>query len=332
MTRAAASRPIVFDPFFDREAGGSPVANANANAPVVVSGLNGQGYRDPSTERLEDGRDVTSRIGQTSHGMRGTIIPRATSGGIPRGTHPHDMQNVELTIDPHIIGQSSIVRLADINAQVLQEASQMAGQQTPEPDSIELQRLRGSAVLHNVSTITRGPGRAPASPQAGQATIPAPNLARHGQPAPRMIRPLQAFAHRGQQTANEERRELRAIDIDPPQRAAVAPTIEVVFEIEHFGTLQANYHDIIVEPGFIVLVYKTAYRGSKYFPPSRDEKAPPLALNVVGREEVYLVHTTGVHYVYEDTEYCVLLVEKAAVLSDEPTAPTGGPNGEARSH
>ncbi len=130
--------------------------------------------------------------------------------------------------------------------------------------------------------------------------------------------PLSAF---NQVAQPQPTRELRQIDLPPapaPMQQAGPPTIEVVFEMEHFGSLDVRYHDVLIENGFIVLVFDTRHQGStKYFPPvAQNESAPPMALNVVGTNEVYLVHTTGLQYVHEEREYCLLMVERTGTLQE----------------
>lgn len=307
------SRALVLDPFFDGD--GSSRRPAGPPLPGNAD------YRDVSTERLHDDRPISDRMPSGPHGLRGVVIPHATPGGTVRGLEPHNVRDMQVVIDPHIEGQSSLVRLGDITPMLMEQATVMAAGMTPEPDSIQSQRLRGAAVMHSVSNLSRRGNDNAASLQAGPATVPSPNLGRMGQPV-RTIKPLAAFSHtqRPQQPQQLQQRAdhaPRAHVAAPVPVAVEAPSVDVVFEIEHFGTHQAAYHDVIIEPGFIVLVYTSAYRGSKYFPEAKNENSPPLALNIVGRPEVYLVHTTGVHYAYGGTEFCVLLVEQSGTL-DQP--------------
>jgi hypothetical protein len=105
---------------------------------------------------------------------------------------------------------------------------------------------------------------------------------------------------------------MRPIDLSqspPPPERVQQPMYEVTFEIERFGTHTADYHDILVQDGFIVLVYDSNAPGRMYVPPAQED-APPMAIAIAGHDMVYLVHTTGIHYSYRNMEFCVLLVEQ----------------------
>lgn len=313
MSRIANPRPFTLDPFFDGVPGSTQPASTPVSAPLPGT----ENYRDAATEQLADGRPVTDRMPAAVRGIRGSIIPGSTPGGAVRGLNLHNVRSMEVTIDPHISGQSSVVRLGDINPERMAAANMAVAQAMPLPDSIQTQRLVGAAVMHQFAmSPANGNGSRPQT--ISSSTIPSPHLARMGQPV-RAVRPLQAFANNPAAQPGESPVQQQLVAPAAPSQA-LPPTLEVTFEIEHFGTHRAVYHDVIVEPGFIVLVYKTAYRGSRYFPETARADAPPMALHVEGRPQVYLVHTTGVHYVYDDAEFCVLLVERAATLPDEPAA------------
>jgi len=161
------SRVIQLDPYFDRLQA-SPAAHQVASGPLSHSALipaqheismgnstaawsdGGDTYRDPSQVVTSRGTMAVSAPSSPA-GVRGTVIPHATLGGIPAGTTPHVTQDVEVTIDPHIIGQSSVVRLGDLNAATVAQATQQAQHTTPEPHNIATLRLRGSAVMHSLS-------------------------------------------------------------------------------------------------------------------------------------------------------------------------------------
>jgi hypothetical protein len=310
MTAAAPAQRFALDPFFDGDGG-------NVRTPLGAPVPGTENYRDISTERLANDRTIADRIPHRNDGIRGVVIPHATPGGTVRGIRPNDLNGVQIVVDPHIEGQSAVLDLGQMTPALMDQATNMAAQMTPEPDSIQTQRLRGSAAMHGVAALNGGSRR---TISQGPATIPSPNLGRMGQPVPRNVRPLQAFAQQPQPVYENGSRELRAIDIGAPTRqipTIAAPTMQVLFEIEHFGTHEAVYHDVLVGEAFIVLIYRTDYQGSKYFPENRDVKAPPLALMIQGQSKAYLVHTTGVRYVYEGNEHCVLLVERVTDMPPE---------------
>lgn len=163
----------------------------------------------------------------------------------------------------------------------------------------------------------------------GQQTIPAPTVqaatqAQPVQPAPRRrVSPLAAFNQPAPQPQPQPEptalREPRAIDLrdeSPAGQPAKQPTIEVTFQIEGFGIHTAFYHDVLIQNGFIVLVYDNRYNGPRYFPPVADEQ-PIMALNITGMEDVYRVHTTGIQYPQGDVENCVLMIEETGTLPPE---------------
>jgi hypothetical protein len=107
--------------------------------------------------------------------------------------------------------------------------------------------------------------------------------------------------------------------VGPPQKL-------VYFEKEGIGTVPAFFHDIIIstapaddeaieENGFMVLIYDLRFEqnAARWFPPSNDPYQRPWAVQISEDSKLYLVHTTGFQYVYDNREYCVLLVERAVM-------------------
>ncbi len=308
------NRQIQIDPFFDGDGGHS----GYAPRPAANIGVAAPGYNDVDQGTLNVMRPSNA-------GLRGVIVPRATMGGIPMGTRPHETQDVIVNIDPHILGQSSSIRLGDLNASSIQAATMAAREVTPEPTDIQTFRLRGAATMHALANQSRQPmARAAVAPQhAGVRQVVPQPMDQYEQPqfsaapapaAPpmqkmaRIANPLAAFDQQHQQP---QTRPLRNIELrDDPLPVAGPPTVEVVFEMENFGSLSANYHDVIVEEGFVVLIYDTRHKGSvKYFPPVPKGTAPRMAVNVVGTADVYLVQTTGLQFTHESKEFCILMIE-----------------------
>lgn len=316
------TRIIELDPFFDRgDTSPNPALQAMQQQPIVT-GYGQAGYIPADHQTL-------SNMRPTSTGLRGTIIPRATIGGIPVGTQPHATQDVVVNIDPHIPGQSSSVRLGDINARTVSQATQIAAQLTPEPTDIATVRLRGSAMMHTLANAGQNGFAAreavPVVPQPmGEPQFVQPQIPQVRQPVPRQqapqgarraISPLAAF----NQQPVPGTRPLREIDIPFEQPAAAQvgpPGVQVIFEMEHFGNLPINYHDVIVQEGFIVLVFDTRHTAStKYFPPTpKGDSGPRMALNIVGTPEVFLVQTTGMQFEHDSREYCILMIEQTGAL------------------
>jgi hypothetical protein len=50
---------------------------------------------------------------------------------------------------------------------------------------------------------------------------------------------------------------------------------------------------------------------ARWFPPADDPYKRPWAVQINNDRRLYLVHTTGFQYVYDDREFCILMVEKA---------------------
>lgn len=348
-------RAIQIDPYFDGErdgTGAATIAPRDTGRPVTPPSQ--YGYRDVGEFQTASGMPMTGVMRPGPEGLRGTVIPRATMGGIPQGTRPHVTQDIEVNIDPHIDGQSSRVRLGDLNERTIHAAAQMAAEVTPEPTSIETLRLRGSAIMHGIAQGAErqmqhaAPTPAPAQqytpqvhqpyqgeqlPQQPQQQAPPPQQPPRQpqyqqppqqqapppqQPVRRRVSPLSAFNQAPQ--AQPQVRELREIELrNEPAPAVGPPSVQIVFEMEHFGNLEVRYHDVIIEEGFIVLVYDSRYTGgTKYFPPTaQSENAPALALNVLGTDDVYLVHTTGIQYNHEGREHCILMIERTVQMPPE---------------
>lgn len=108
-----------------------------------------------------------------------------------------------------------------------------------------------------------------------------------------------------------------------------APQKLVYFEKEGIGTVPAFFHEVIVsvsredpdipeQSGFLVLVYDLRFdqNAARWFPPSNDPYSRPWAVQISDDRRLYLVHTTGFQYVYDNREYCVLMVERALIVPE----------------
>lgn len=341
--------PRYSDELAGRQAVLAPTApyqeSPNVRGTTTAGVSNVAGYRDVREMALGDGRPMAAVMRSGPTGLGGTVIPHAGMGGLPQGVRPHDPSQLEVNIDPHIEGQRSRLHLSDVRAN-LAEAERMANEATPEPVNIETLRLRGSAIMHGIaqlsnqqrqqlgqspveyqpqpeSTPVTANGNIPGHHQAqwaGQGATPMQGGGMHQQPQQprRQSRPLQAFNQTPQHIDPDTGREMRPIDLSaspsPPERTT-SPDYEVTFEIEKFGSHTANYHDVVIQPGFIVLVYNTNYPGRLYSPPAAED-APAMAIQITGHDRVYLVHATGVQYAYKGHEFCVLLIEREAAAQD----------------
>lgn len=129
--------------------------------------------------------------------------------------------------------------------------------------------------------------------------------------------PMAAFGLKKQSNTPVPTATATAHKAGPPQKL-------LYFEKEGIGTVPAFFHDVIVsvaqvspdsieEAGFIVLIYDLRFEqnAARWFPPSNDPYQRPWAVQINDDRRLYLVHTTGFQYVYDNREYCVLLVERA---------------------
>ncbi len=321
---------VHIDPFFDGEPGF--VKNTQ------VHGLFGTAeYTEPNKVRLENGEPLLRALPSGPRGLMGMVIPHATAGGVPRGVNPHDVSKFDVHIDPHLHGQSSTIRLGRLNNELLLQGMQISQEQTPEGDTLEMNRLRASTAFHAVAQLVEQADRgapkpmgvgiaaqsyqppAPASQAVAVASLAAPRAA--------AVSPLQALRQASAAPVPESPAvaPVTAAPLSSPASAPTpAPQYSLLFEIENFGQLEAFYHDVKVQTGAdgdgqMVLVYDRRFKGTKWWPPT-GENAKPMGVCINGGDEVYLVHTTGFQYADGDKEYCVLMIERTVRQSDLPAA------------
>lgn len=322
---------LAFNPFFD--------GNNRSTVAGHISNTGAAGARyEPLTYS-----EVMQRIPMGPKGLQGTLIGMGGDHGAPIDYNPHILNNVEMTVDPDVPGQSFKIKLGDINKDSLREVAAEVDAQL-EANGMkqglgrrELLKFRAANVLANVSAQT------PQIREADGAEMTQPNQEYQQpqqpqqpqlQPLPSSqqmaFRPISPLASFGAQTQQPQPAQLsRIVDTSanraPVELATPAPTKRAVIEIVGMGSFEVSYHDAIVageslddhgisRPTVLILVYDTNYKqGMKYFPPShvmQDGKAVPLQLAVVIRPNpvVYLVETTGYQYLVGSCEHCVLNV------------------------
>ncbi len=344
---AADPNPIRIDPFFEGEGpgerqeealirpntGGIVQPNIGGVAPGPVQQQ--PGYVDVADRVLGDGRTVGQAMRPGPAGLRGTIIPSATPGGVPAGVRPHETANIEVNVDPHLDGQGVRVRLGDINTETIARAEEMARAVTPDPHDTPTTRMRAAAVMHGIaaqSQFSRATGDIsqyqppPVTPVTAPGNIPGPHQAQIATPVVppvRRVRPLEHFEQetQAQDTGPSPRTIGAGGTLPPPEYGSPPPHIRVNFEIEGFGVHQANYHDVLVDNGIVVLVYDEGYPGGVMYEPPAGEQAPPMALEVIGADEVHLVHTTGFSYSYRGCRFCILMIKQSAPMQKEAAQP-----------
>ena len=289
------------------------------------------GYTAADNGRLASGSPMTAVLPMSQAGLRGVIVPPATAGGIPQGTTPHKMDDIEVTIDPDIDGGTTI-RLGDLNRNVIDATVAEISAESPEPADKDARREWNSVVMRSIAGKIKQ-----ASTQYQEAPVPQQQFS--PQPQPQQFQPQpQQFQPQPQQFQPQPQQQFQPQTLRPsadqsrasapmhvfgrpPQQAAQPaveagggpPTVQVQFEVEHFGSMPAFYHDVIMCDNFLVLVYDTRHTGSaKYFPQQpQSENTPATAMHIIGTNEAHEIHTTNVQFVHNHYEYCVLIVTRS---------------------
>ena len=296
-------------------------------------------YRDPASERMENGRTMLD-VMRGSKGLKGVIVAPATPGGIPINFNPHDRTKIKINVvDPNGANVGGLT-LDQMTAPAVEQALATA-QAAIVGNDINSIRERAAMVFEELSKMEKaGVQRVPvvrAKKSAPAYFTPIPleepdeeqmlaNMAAELDPPPAMppiekidrnYSPMAAFGLKKQSNNPVPTAAATAHKAGPPQKL-------LYFEKEGIGTVPAFFHDVIVsvaqvspdsieEAGFIVLIYDLRFEqnAARWFPPSNDPYQRPWAVQINDDRRLYLVHTTGFQYVYDNREYCVLLVERA---------------------
>jgi len=304
-------------------------------------------YKDPSEIQMENGRTMADYIRRGPNGLRGVVVGKATAGGTPVNYDPHDMTRVRINIiDPDGKGTSDVA-ISEFTHDRVNAAMAKANEAIP-GDDIESIRERAAMVFEELAKMTKSSGvqRVPAKktnavvalpkveqePDDGEAEIISElqeevqqntTVVQAGPPVDKIDRnysPMEAFGLKKRSPVpaqNNTAGTTSAARIGPPQKL-------VYFEKEGIGTVPAFFHDVIIsltptdeygleESGFIVLVYDLRFEqnAARWFPPANDPYQRPWAAQINGDARLFLVHTTGFQYVYDNREYCILMVERA---------------------
>lgn len=305
-------------------------------------------YRDPSQERLGNGRSMADLMRRGPHGIRGVVVQPATQGGRPMNFDPHDRENIEIHVEPD--GGNSTLRLNQMTSSAVERAMAEAAKIAPGNDinsirertAVAFEQLAKNAKSNlqrvPVKTSSVAPPRLAVREDVDDveteidaleeeaqrifSPIPVPPPVPAAPPLDKIDRtysPMAAFGLKKPQLQPTSNAPVVA------KTAAAGPPQKLVyFEKEGIGTVPAFFHDVLVnisraepesleESGFIVLVYDVRFEQSaaRWFPPANDPYQRPWAVQINDDNRLYLVHTTGFQYLYDAREYCVLLVEKA---------------------
>lgn len=294
-------------------------------------------YRDPSSERMENGRTMLD-VMRGSKGLKGVIVAPSTPGGIPINFNPHDRAKIKINVvDPNGSNVGGLT-LDQMTAPAVAQAISVAQAALPGND-INSIRERAAMVFEELAKMEKaGVQRVPVT-RTKRLTQPpvadddeaqlVANMAAEldcDVPQPtqpplekidRNYSPMAAFGLKKQTGSPVPTATASAHKAGPPQKL-------LYFEKEGIGTVPAFFHDVIVsvaqvapdsveESGFIVLIYDLRFEqnAARWFPPANDPYQRPWAVQINDDRRLYLVHTTGFQYVYDNREYCVLLVERA---------------------
>jgi hypothetical protein len=293
------------------------------------------GYKDPKKETLSSGRSVADIIGvRGPKGMVGVIVSAAGVDGRPSNFNPHDQKQVLINIEPDSPNGQSL-SLSQFTKSAVTQAMEAAANRIPGND-IDSIRERTAVAFEELAKIANSGVQKTAAPvvraaPAGVIPPPAPRIApvevvempdtdyAPPETIDRTYSPMAAFGLKKQLGASAARPTVVS------KKAACGPPSKLIyFEKEGIGTVPAFFHDVVVdvsrdeddelnESGFIVLIYDLCFEqaAARWFPPANDPYKRPWAVQINNDRRLYLVHTTGFQYVYDNHEFCVLLVEKA---------------------
>lgn len=287
------------------------------------------GYKDPRDETLKSGRSVADIVQRGAlKGMRGVIVAPAGVDGRSTAFNPHDKASITINVEPDS-PDGQALNLTKFTKESVRVAMELAAAKFPGNDinSVrertamafeELARMENTGVVKKAVTpppVPPAPVQTVAEAAVAAPVAPAPVL----EQVDRTYSPMAAFGLK----AAAHTAQAKASGVSRADRVVGPPSKLLYFEKEGIGTVPAFFHDVVIdveldddtdtEKGFIVLVYDLRYEQAtaRWFPPSNDPYRRPWALQINNDRRLYLVQTTGFQYVYDDREFCVLMVEKA---------------------
>jgi len=304
------------------------------------------GYRDPTQEKLSNGRSMADLMRGGVKGLRGVVVGPATAGGVPVNFNPHDRHKIEINIEPDSPG-SRTVTLDQITAASVEKAMAVATEKYPAGD-IDSIRERTAMAFEELAKIAKSGVQRTPTKQATARQVPRPPVPEEEAIIEELQNESQALAATDQppmvvpvEKIDRNYSPMAAFGLkkSPPAQTMTnsvvtsqrvgAPQKLAYFEKEGLGTVPAFYHDVIVSvsrddpdnydyTGFMVLVYDLRFEqnAARWFPPSNDPYQRPWAVLLKGEQRLYLVQTTGFQYVYDNREYCVLKVERAVIAAE----------------
>lgn len=305
-------------------------------------------YQDPASVKMDNGRTMADYIRTGVRGLRGVVVAPATAGGTPVNFNPHDASKTRINImDPEGKALHGMT-LDQLTNERVNKALEIATEKFPGED-IDSVRERAAMVFEELAKMTAaGVQRKIVKPQNSkvapvedddadeteivnelQEEINAHRVSSASTPAgppidkiDRGYSPMAAFGLKKKSAATTPVAHSgghHGSRVGPPQKL-------VYFEKEGIGMVPAFFHDIIVstaptdedgleESGFMVLIYDLRFEqnAARWFPPANDPYQRPWAAQINDESKLYLVHTTGFQYIYDNREYCILMIERAVV-------------------
>ena len=276
------------------------------------------------------GRPVTAVLRPQVRGMNmgGTIVPPATVGGTPEGFNPNILDDVEVVIDPHIAGQRTRLRVGDLTAEAVSYGQQVADQAVPNAAAPGLRRFKAAAAYHGMAqymggTVSRLVETEEDIVDEGTAVEQAQPVKRASPPRVTVTNGHQVSAARptAQPSARSSASPMSLLRKPPAQPAVLVSSqreepvqralVRVNFEIDlaladgkrHNHSWSAKYHDVDIstsdesgKPYAISFLWDNTAEDEPYVPPAGDDDGPEIAMEIVGRPEVYLVRALPFQY------------------------------------
>lgn len=234
-------------------------------------------------------QELAARVGTNALGQVGNAIAPAANGhlGTPVNFNPHDIGHMVMRIDPMPGGKDVRVTVAE-----LRDMARNQNKVVPQLVKASTAKPVPAGIPQAVTFEPTGSGqiRAVQELPAVEPVVEAPT------PAPQ-VSPMQALKQSKTVVKTAPTASTSSQRVDEPAN-------EVLFEVQNVGVFNGMYHEVIIAPSFITLVFDLRWKAGKFFP-STDA---PIAMQIVGVDKVFLVHTTGVQFTYGDHEFCVLLI------------------------
>lgn len=289
--------------------------------------------KDPKSVAFGDGRTMASVMRPGKFGLVGAVISKATPGGVPTDFDPHADENIDINIVDKEGRTLQRLTRQDITKDAMAKAKARADLReleidpnTPEDQvQMALARERAAVIFEELATVSAEAATAEYEEEEEEITPPPQPRANHVPPPQKTAStpddtysPMAAYGLRSNRVAG-------TVNSTPatPTKTVEAPQKLVYFEKEGIGTIHSFFHDVILnidnDPapespycGFAVLIYDLRFMDGKtrWFPPIHDPYGKPWAMKQDEREQLYLVHTAGIQYIYDKREFCVLYIER----------------------